>query len=723
MLSGVVAKGVAHIGVLKVLEEAGIPIDYIAGTSMGAIVGGLYAIGYSPQALDSLVRSQNWVALLADRIPRDNLFFTEKDVSDKALFTVPFDRERFHISTGILSGSSVTDMLSELTRDYHHVPSFDSLPLPFACIAYDLITGDEIVMREGSLPIAIRASMSIPGAFNTVERDGRILIDGGVINNFPANVVRQMGADIIIGVNVGMQTDRRTGLSKDPLRERDPNSLMFILNHMMERIGKDNFDKNILITDLYINPNVEPYNTASFTTPAIEALLERGEQEARNAWDNILAFKELIGIHPAEDLQVPTNRPRGTNVPIEDSIQLGYIIFDGLTSLNEKNLRRMIRFREFSTIHVMALRETISQLKGTGSFSNLFYTLQEEGGRYNLRFHCTERARSAISLGLRLDSRDVASGYINAVFAPRELKGGMLELDSRISTNPYVRLGLFYQDAWLGKFGLSYTYRYGNINMCPQNDTTNYNVRFHKSRIDLDLANFYYRNLNIYLGARYENFSSRNFLRPSIQTQERIRVEENLISYRTGVRFDNYDNAYFPAEGVQFMAEYALYTDNLSRYKNGPPFSVLTASLSTAIPIKPRFTLIPSLYGRFLYGREFAPQLRNLVGGTVGGHYLDHQMPLYGFKPVVSVDDKLVATGIKARDRVQKNHYVWLVANAARVSRATLDLIEWGTGKYLAGAALGYSYDSPIGPIDVMIEYGVHPGSRFGFFVNLGKQF
>lgn len=723
VLSGGGAKGVAHIGVLKVLEEAGIPIDYIAGNSMGAIVGGLYAIGYSPQALDSLVRTQNWVGLLADKITRDNLLFTEKEVRDKALFTIPFDRERFHISTGILSGSSVMDMLSELARDYHDVASFDSLPIPFACIAYDLISGDEVVMREGSLPVAIRASMSIPGAFSTVERNGQILIDGGVINNFPANVVREMGADIIIGVNVGMHTDRPTQLSKDALEERDPNSLMFIVNHMMERLGRENFDKNILLPDLYIHPNTEPYSTVSFTDEALDTLLARGEREARASWDNILAFKELIGIHPAEDLPWPPGRPNGADVPIGDSIKLGYIIFDGITSLNEKNLRRMLHFKEFSTVHVTDIRETISRLKGTGSFTSLQYSLREEGGRYNLRFHCTERARSAVSLGVRLDTRDVASGFINTIVAPRELKGGMFELNSRISTNPYVRLGIFYQDAWLGKFGASYTYRYGNINMCPQNDTTTYNVRFHKNSMDLDLANFYYRNFNFYFGLHYENFRSQNFLRSSNGVTERIRVRENLFSYHLGVRFDSYDNAFFPTSGIQFKAESALYTDDLAHYKEDAPFLATNASISVAIPIKNRFTLIPTLYARFLFGNEFAPHLRNLVGGTFGGHYLEHQMPLYGFKSLVSVDNKFVATGLKARYRAGKNHYVWLVGNIARISNSVLELIEWSKGQYMAGAALGYSYDSPLGPIDVVLEYGGAPSSRFGVFINLGKYF
>jgi len=730
VLSGGGAKGVAHIGVLKVLEEAGIPIDYIAGTSMGAIVGGLYCIGYSPDALDSLVRAQNWLNLLADKIARDNLLFMEKEVNDKALLTIPFDRDRFYISTGILSGSSVMDMLSELTRDYHNISTFDSLPIPFACIGYDLLSGDEVVMREGSLPVAIRASMSIPGAFSTVERDGKILIDGGVINNFPADVVKEMGADIIIGVNVGSNVDERTELSKDPLTDSDPNSLLFIMNQMMKRMGKENFDRNILITDLYIQPDTDPYTTASFTALAIDSLMNRGEQEAYREWENILAFKELIGLHPADDIQWPPNRPATVDVPFTDSIELGYVIFDGLASLNEKNLRRMIRFKEFSTIHVETLRETVGQLKGTGSFSVLRYSLQKEGGRYNLWFHCEERARSAVSMGARFDTRDIASGYIHSVVVPRELKGGMVELNSRLSTNPYVQLGVYYQDAWLGKFGFAYSYRYGNIDMFLQNDTTANNVRYHQNRLDLDIANFYYRNFNLYVGMRFENFRSRNFLDPASCNPEtgpgravRIRVNENLISYRMAARFDSYDDAYYPTEGVQFVGEYNLYTDNMTRYKESPPFSVLSGSLSVAVPLTSRITLLPSLYARFIYGSQFAPHLQNAMGGPFSGHYIDHQMPLYGFKPMVVTGNKSIASAIKTRFQVEKNHYLWAVVNVARMSQTTLDLIEWNKGRYLGGVAAGYSYNSPVGPIDIFAEYGLHPGSKFGIFINIGKYF
>ncbi|MFA7089925.1 MAG: patatin-like phospholipase family protein, partial [Bacteroidales bacterium] len=659
VLSGGGAKGIAHIGVLKVLEEAGIPIDYIAGTSMGAIVGGMYAIGFSPAAMDSIMRMQNWLNLLSDKITRDKLFFTEKEVSDRSLITIPFDKDRFYISTGLLSGGTVMDMLSEYTVGYHLMETFDDLPIPFACVAYDLLTGDEVVMREGSLPLAIRASMSIPGAFTTVERDNRVLIDGGVINNFPADIVKQMGAEIIIGVDVSMMTQNREDLKRGTITETDRNSLLFIVDHMMERIGRETFDKNKKLTDLYIHPDTHPYTTASFTKTAVDSLLIRGERIARENWDAIMAVKELIGITPLDDVKLPPNRPENTDNPTRDSICVGYIFFSGINTLNDKNLRRMLRFKEFSTISREDLSEALDRMKGTGSFSSLTYSLIEEEDHFNLTFDCRERSRSAVSVGIRFDTRDIASGYLNGIFAPSDLKGGMLEVTGRLSTNPYINAGIFYQDAWLGRFGLSYTYRYGNVDMYTNSDTTSYNIRFHQNRVNFDLANFYYRNFNIYLGARYENLRSPRMLTVNESAVNRTRVKENLISYRVGVRYDSYDNAYYPSKGVQFNAEYALYTDDFSQFRDGIPFSAFSASLYIAVPATDRLTIVPALYGRFLYGEEFSFFKQNFTGGTYTGHYLEHQMPFYGFQPVEVVDNKFLATCIEARYRLGQNHYFW----------------------------------------------------------------
>lgn len=722
VLSGGGAKGVAHIGVIKVLEEAGIPIDYIAGTSMGAIVGGLYSLGFSPKAMDSLMRSQDWLALLGNKISRDNKFFTEKEVSDKTLITVPFDKDRFYISTGILSGSAVMDMLTEFTIGYHTMKTFDSLPIPFACVAYDLLSGTEVVMREGSLPLAIRASMSIPGAFTTVEREGRILVDGGVINNFPVDVVKSMGADLVIGIDLSLLTDKENKVLQEELKEADRNSLPYIVNHLMESIGKETRMRNKEMTDLYLHPDTSPYNTASFTNTAVDSLLVRGERIARENWDAIMAFKERIGISSEQDCKLPPNREPGTNMPIPDSIKIGEIYFQGLTSLNEKNLRRMLRFKEYTVVGVKEIQAALERLKGTGSFASISYSLSEYKGWNDIMFTCSERVLSAISLGVRFDTRDIASGYLNGVLAPGNLRGGMLEVTGRLSTNPYVNVGVFYQDAWLGRFGLSYRYRFGNMDMYTGADTTMRNVRFHLNTVNLDIANFYYRNFNFYLGARLDYFFSQRYIMAT-ESFTRKKMSENIISFRSGVNYDSYDNAYYPHSGTQFHAEFALFTDDFSQYKGGKPFSSYTTTVSTAIPATERITLVPAFYGRFIFGDEFAFVYQNYAGGNITSHYMDFQMPFYGSKPTEVVDNKYLSTAFTARYRLGKYHYVWAVANVARISHTVLELIDWNKGMNKLGGALGYSFDSPLGPIDVMLEYGLHPGSKYGFYINFGKHF
>ena len=184
VLSGGGAKGVAHIGVLKVLEEAGIPIDYIAGTSMGAIVGGLYAVGYSAKSLDSMVRVQNWPFLLSDRVYRYNLPFSEKETNEKYLLSVPLTHGKgLSVPAGFVSGQNIYNLFSELTIGYHDSIPFRDLPIPFSCVAANMIDGKEVVMDSGILPLAMRASMAIPGAFAPVIIDSMILVDGGISNN------------------------------------------------------------------------------------------------------------------------------------------------------------------------------------------------------------------------------------------------------------------------------------------------------------------------------------------------------------------------------------------------------------------------------------------------------------------------------------------------------------------------------------------------------------
>lgn len=181
----------AHIGVLQVLEKAGIPVDVIVGTSMGSIVGGLYAIGYTADQLDSLVRAQDWMFLLSDKVNRYDLPFGEKEYDAKYVLSFPFERGR-RSPTGFIRGQNVYNLFTDLTIGYHDSLDFLKLPIPFACVAADVLNRQEVVMKAGNLVQAMRASMAIPGAFTPVIAGDRVLVDGGVLNNFPTDVARAL---------------------------------------------------------------------------------------------------------------------------------------------------------------------------------------------------------------------------------------------------------------------------------------------------------------------------------------------------------------------------------------------------------------------------------------------------------------------------------------------------------------------------------------------------
>lgn len=282
VLSGGGAKGTAHIGALKVIEEAGVPIDMIVGTSMGSIIGGLYAIGYTTEQLDSIFMAQDWNTLLSDKAYRNALNLQAREQNSQYILSVPFfEKPQDLISGGVIKGRNIGRMLWQLTEGYHDSIDFQKMPVPFACISQDLVTGEEIVFRNGVLPIAIRASMSIPGAFAPISMNGKLLIDGGIINNYPVDVARQMGADIVIGVDV-----------QDPMKNAEElqNNIFAQLNQLIDLQRKDRWEQNIALSDVYIKVNVKGYNTASFNTTAIDSLMGRGAQAARSQIDTLRAI-------------------------------------------------------------------------------------------------------------------------------------------------------------------------------------------------------------------------------------------------------------------------------------------------------------------------------------------------------------------------------------------------------------------------------------------------
>ncbi len=281
VLSGGGAKGVAHISALKVIEEAGIPIDIVCGTSMGALIGGLYSIGWSPQELDSLVRIQDWKFLLSDRVDPDSLTLAQRNRESTYLITHTFGHVGATAKGGMIRGSNLDKLFERLCYGHLDSTDFNSFPIRFACVSTDIVSNTEVDFHSGYLPVAMRASMAIPGVFTPVRMGDSVLADGGMRNNYPADLAKQMGATIIIGVDV-----QDEDLSADKIHDA-----MAVFAQIITNNTKNKYKENIKASDIVIRVPVQGYSAASFFPSAIDSLLRRGEEAARSHWDDLIALR------------------------------------------------------------------------------------------------------------------------------------------------------------------------------------------------------------------------------------------------------------------------------------------------------------------------------------------------------------------------------------------------------------------------------------------------
>jgi len=290
VLSGGGARGAAHIGVLKMLDALHVPIDAIAGTSMGAVVGGLYASGYSAREIEAIMTSVNWQEAFRDRPTRTDLTFRRKEEEENFLVNFPLGlRSRhFQLPKGLIQGQKLSQILRRLTLPTAAITDFDALPTRFRAVATDLETGDPVVMHDGDLASAMRASLSAPGVFAPVERNGRLLVDGGLVDNLPIDVARAMGVDVLIVVDVSTPLVTRDKLTSAPAIS---NQMLAILIRRNEQRQLESLSKS----DLRIAPILAEYSPFDFGIVA--RAVEAGEQAALASQDELLALATDAGVY------------------------------------------------------------------------------------------------------------------------------------------------------------------------------------------------------------------------------------------------------------------------------------------------------------------------------------------------------------------------------------------------------------------------------------------
>ena len=706
VLSGGGAKGMAHIKALKVIEEAGIPIDYIAGTSMGAIVGGLYAIGYTPEQLDSMVRKQDWTFLLSDRIKRSAMSLTDRERSEKYTVFIPFTKTPKDAATGgIMKGQNLANLFSDLTVGYHDSIDFNKLPIPFACVAANVVNGEQIVFHDGILSTAMRASMAIPGVFTPVRQDSMVLVDGGIVNNYPADVVKAMGADIIIGVDV-----------QNALKKADKlNSVPDILGQIVDITCQSNHEKNVDLTDTYIRVNVDGYSSASFTPAAIDTLMRRGEEAAKDQWSSLLALKKKIGI--AEDYTPKQHGPY-SSLSNARTVYVTDISFSGVEVDDKKWLMKKCKLEENSDISTQQIEQALYQLRGSQSYSSASYTLKETPEGYHLNFLLQEKYERRINLGIRFDSEEIASLLVNATADLKTRIPSRLALTGRLGKRYAARIDYTLEPMQQRNFNFSYMFQYNDINIYEEGDRA-YNTTYKYHLAEFGFSDVWYKNFRFGLGLRFEYYKYKDFLfkKPEISD---LKVEsEHFLSYFAQVQYNTYDKGHFPSKGSDFRAAYSLYTDNMAQYNEHAPFSALNASWASVIPVTRRFAVIPSIYGRILIGRDFPYPLQNAIGGDIPGFYIPQQLPFAGVTNLELMDNTVMIASIKFRQRMGAIHYLTLTGNYGLTDSNFFDILK---GKQLFGISAGYGMDSIFGPLEISLGYS-NQTDKGSCFVNLGYYF
>lgn len=703
VLSGGGAKGMAHIGALKVIEEAGIPIDYIVGTSMGSIIGGLYAIGYTPEQMDSMVRKQDWQFLLSDRTPRSNKNMAERETDEQFIISVPFSKTAIReVTGGLIKGQNISNLFSQLTLGYHDSIDFNRLPIPFACVAEDIVKGEEKVFHHGILATAMRASMAIPGVFTPVRLDGMVLVDGGVVNNYPVNVARQMGADYIIGIDVQSELKPASELS----------NAGSILGQLIDLMGQDLYLKNKAETNTYIKVNVKGYSAASFTQPAIDSLIVRGEEAARQNYERLLKLKRSMGL---DDDYRPM--PRDKYEPT-DWIMVNKIHFDGLDEKDTKWIMKRCDLEENGLNNIRRIEETTSIIRANTSYSNVSYKLTHaDDGRFDLTYTVSKKMENRINVGIRFDSEEIASLLINANTMLNTRLPSYLAATVRLGKRYAVKLNYGIEPSPLSSLGLSYQFQYNDIDYY-QEGKRSFNSTFRYHAGEISYYNVWLRNVRFGLGVRYELYNYDKLLYQEGSGQLDVQ-DDHFFNYFANLHYDTYDKAYFPTKGVKMHGSYTFYTDNFTEYDNHAPFSAIQGSVEGVIPITNRFSLLPGVYGRFLIGKDVPLAKRNIMGGEIMEQYLPDQLPFVGTPHVELMDNSLLIGGLKFRQRMGAVHYLSLSGNYALSSHKIKGLL---TEKTMFGCSIGYGMDSMFGPLEASLNYANH-ANKVNIYINLGYKF
>ncbi|GAB7087268.1 patatin-like phospholipase family protein [Marinifilum fragile] len=698
VLSGGGAKGFAHVGVLKIIDELEIPIDYIAGTSMGSIIGGFYAIGYSANQIEEMIISQNWDQLLADEISRKYVPFHEKQNYERHVLSFPIRPKGIELPSGIVKGQNVINLFERLSIDYHDVTDFRKLPIPFVCVATDIETGEAVTLDKGYLPEAMRASMAIPTVFSPIEIDGRLLVDGGMVNNFPVKEVIDMGADIVIGVDV----------QSGPKSKEELKSFLDIINQTVSLMALNEFKKNIDFVDVYIKPNINNYSVGSFN--AADSLIHKGEEAGRKFYSEL---KELKEKYQLKKKKIKQYKPPADST----TYYVKNIEYEGLNDVSKSLLSGKFNLDVPGEISLSQLKQGINWGYGSKYFDQVDFRLLGNKAK-TLQVRVKERTTKRFNVGLRYDSDNQAGVLLNTTFRNKLRSGSHLSFDLKLSETPRF-VTTYAIDNGL-KPGITLQAEYNDWNVNAYEDWEqigNFDLDYVK--LDFKIHSILRESYSVGIGAKVEYYNVKStFTLPGLESGN---AEDYFFSYYTLLRLDSHEKAYYPKRGISLYGEYKLVTNNGASLDGMErPASIAYLKVQKAISITDKFTVYPKFYGRVIWGKNIPDFFMTYTGGIDQTDYFDIQMPFVGLERMeVASTNSFVFRG-DFQYELFKNNYLIFKANVGKITEDVNESLS--TGEWIRGLGVTYSYNSLIGPMEFSLMYS-NKKDKVLNYVSLGYWF
>ena len=741
VLSGGGAKGAAHVGVIKYIEELGIPVDMVLGTSIGGLVGGLYSLGYPVETIDSLMTHMDWEWVLSDELSREYVSYSDMKYKEKYMISIPFYYEKDYynmklaedyrfddlnkhdpldigadnvrgtdflkrnllgsLPSGFVYGQNVSNLISSLTIGYQDSLDFSELPIPFTCVASDMVSGKAKIWHGGRINDAMRSTMSIPGMFAPVRIDGMVLVDGGLRDNYPTALARAMGADIIIGVD----------LSQKPKSYLEVNNLADILAQGVDMLMRDSYETNVKIPDVKIKPYIPEYNMMSFNSAAIDTIMVRGYKAAR-AQDTLL---RIVAAKTAGKYQ-QVRKPQAFDFH-KDSLVIADVDIKGVLPKEKAQLKDKLHLKFGQKISRKDLDHIVAQIYGTQAYDYVTYELLGESEPFRLVFTCRKGPVHQFGFGVRADTEEIVSILLNIGLNTHKLYGHSLDLTGKVSANPYVQARWSFDAPKFPTVNVAASVRWTDLNTLNLWEHK-LGFRYLHSKQEVYLSNMTWRQFDFNTGLRNEVFNIRNIKSEDILGDYDFnQLNNDFVSVFAAGRTDTFDDGYFPTKGINAEVGYAWTFAGFPKDFNN--FHTIHAGVKGVLPVGDVFAYIPYANIRFLLGHDVPVAYFNAIGGSLAGRYVDQQMPFIGVTNLWAMKNLLTMAGMDFRFKLHKNHYLTGIVNYARDCDHFSKYLS-GLGYF--GAGVEYAYDTIFGPIKANIHWSNLSG-KVGFYISAGYNF